>query len=118
MFTIYSLVSHPFLICNSPPNLPLRIAPDPGNRLLDLDRAMKGPDSIKSFRLGKCTMISRICVRSTPEPPALMVSDITDCGNLPGKDVLDDEDVVFMVKAIFSTLVNHGVCFENFSGAP
>ena len=47
-----------------------------------------------------------------------MVSDVTDCGNLPGKDALDDEDVVFIVKANFSTLVNHGVCFENSSGAP
>ena len=112
MFTIYSSV-HSLLICNSPQNLPLRPAPNPGSRFLDLDPTTKGPDNLKSFRFGRPAMISRICVRSTPEPPALMVNDVTDCGNLPGKDVLDDEDVVFMVKAI-----NHGVCFENFSGAP
>jgi len=47
-----------------------------------------------------------------------MVSDVTDCGNLAGKDVMGGENVVVIVKVIFSTFVNHGVCLENSSGAP
>ena len=60
-------------------------------------------------------MISHICMRSAPDPPALVANDFTDCGNLTGKDILGGGDVEFIVKAI-STFVNHGVCLENFEG--
>jgi len=56
-------------------------------------------------------------MRPTPNPPALVANDFTDCGNLTGKDVLGGGDVEFIVNAI-STFVSHGVYLENFEGRP
>jgi len=108
----------PFLIRNSPPNLPLRSAPSPVNGLIDSGCATTVPDSIKSFKLGRRAMISRICTRSISSQAPLMANDVTYCGNLAGKGVLGGRDILFIVRAIFSTFVNHGVCLENLSGAP
>jgi len=78
------------------------------------------PDSHKSSKFGSCTIMSWICTKAVV--PTLMVREVTDCGNLPYEGILPDGGTNRLYstlphKAILSTLVNHGMCSKNLSGA-
>ena len=95
---------------NCPPNLPLKAVPIPTNVFLFATTI--DPDNDKSSRFGSCTTISRIWAIATA--PALMVKEVTDCGNFQSQGTYSG----CPNKVTFSAFVNHGTYSKNPLGGP